>query len=94
MKDRASGTAARAALITVLATDPDPRMNDARMAQSQSHNWVLRMAAVEAIAKRGNPMLAVRIEALLEDPKDEVRYAGAAAIIHLNNHSSTAKATT
>lgn len=96
MKDRKSGTAARAALISALATDPDPRVNDALVKQSQSQSWVLRMAAVEAIAKRGNAALAGRIEGLLNDPKDEVRYAAAAAIIHLNNRKggTTAKATT
>ena len=53
MKDRKNGAAAKAALISALATDPDARTRKLLVAASQSENWVLRVAALEAIAKRG-----------------------------------------
>jgi HEAT repeat protein len=85
MKDRKSGTAAKAALISALATDPDARTTKLLLTASQNQNWVLRVAALEAIAKRGDSTLLPGIEPRLSDPKREVRFAAAAAVIRLGD---------
>ncbi|HTZ96212.1 MAG TPA: HEAT repeat domain-containing protein [Terriglobales bacterium] len=85
MKDKKSGAAAKAALVTALATDPDPRADDVLVKETQSPKWVLRVAALEAIAKRGKPALAKDIEKSLTDSKVEVQDTAAATIIHLSN---------
>ena len=78
MKDRKSGTAAKAALIAALATDPERRTGKLLVTTSQNKNWVLRVAALEAIAKRGDSALLQGIEPRLSDSRREVRFAAAA----------------
>jgi HEAT repeat protein len=85
MKDRKSGTAAKAALISALATDPDARTTKLLLTASQNQNWVLRVAALEAIAKRGDSTLPPGIEPRLSDHKREVRYTAAATVIRLSD---------
>lgn len=85
MKDRKSGTAAKAALISALATDPESRTSKLLLTTSQNRNWVLRVAALEAIAKRGDSALAPGLEPRLSDSRLEVRLAAAAALIHLGD---------
>ncbi|MGA8214967.1 MAG: HEAT repeat domain-containing protein [Candidatus Sulfotelmatobacter sp.] len=85
MKDRKSGTAAKAALISALATDPESRTSKLLLTTSQNRNWVLRLAAVEAIAKRGDSALAPGLEPRLSDSRREVRLAAAATLIHLDD---------
>jgi HEAT repeat protein len=85
MKDRKSGTAAKAALISALATDPEARTSRLLLKTSQNRSWVLRLAALEAIAKRGDTTLAPGIEPRLSDPRREVRFAAAATVIHLDD---------
>jgi len=95
MKDRKSGAAAKAALISALATDPDTRVNKVLVKETQSPKWVLRIAALEAIAKRGNPALLPDIEHALQDSKIEVKDTAAAAIVRLSDieeaHGADAK---
>lgn len=97
MKDKKSGAAAKAALVTALATDPDPRADQVLIKETQSPKWVLRVAALEAVAKRGNPALTSDIQNALADPKVEVKDTAAATIIHLNDiresHDQTAQST-
>lgn len=85
MKDKKSGAAAKAALIAALATDPDARTGKVLLTASQNSNWILRVAALEGIAKRGDATLLPKIEPRLSDPKREVRYAAAATVIHLGD---------
>jgi HEAT repeat protein len=85
MKDRKSGAAAKAALISALAADPDARTAKLLLTASQNQNWVLRVAALEAIAKRGDSTLLPGIEPRLTDSKREVRYAAAATVIRLGD---------
>jgi HEAT repeat protein len=92
MKDRTSGTAAKAALISALATDPEARTSKLLLKTSQNRNWVLRLAALEAIAKRGDTTLARGIEPILSDPRREVRFAAAATVIHLDDLAGTQSA--
>jgi HEAT repeat protein len=66
-----------------LATDPDPKAGDALVGACSNKTWQVRVAAVSAIAKRGDPALLRGLVPLLTDPNDTVRYDTAAAIIHL-----------
>ena len=85
MKDRRDGAAAKAALLSALANDPDASTIKVLLAAAQNQNWVLRVAALEAIAKRGDFSLLPSISLGLQDPQREVRDTAAAAIIHLND---------
>lgn len=85
MKDKKSGTVARAGIISALATDPDPRTDDVLVKNTQNPRWVLRVAALEAIAKRGKPALRSAIQKSMDDPKYHVKYAAAATIAYLND---------
>jgi HEAT repeat protein len=85
MKDRKNSVAAKVALLSALATDPEARTGKLLLTVSQKKNWVLRVAALEAIAKRGDPALLQGIEPRLSDPKREVRFAAAATVIRLED---------
>jgi HEAT repeat protein len=85
MKDKKSGAAAKAALISALATDPEGRTSKLLLTTSQNKNWVLRVAALEAISKRGDTTLIQGIEPRLSDSRREVRFAAAATVVHLDD---------
>lgn len=85
MKDRKDGAAAKAGLIAAVATDPDPRTNKLLITTSQNPNWVLRVAALEAIAKRGDTSLLPSISKELQDARREVKYTAAAVAIRLTD---------
>lgn len=91
-KDRKSGTAARVALVSALATDPDHRVDTVLVKETQSPKWVLRVASLEAIAKRANPALLPDVEKLLDDSKNEVKFTAAATIIRLSDVAEAGKA--
>jgi hypothetical protein len=74
----------RAAAAKKLAHDPDPITAQALVAATEDKNWVVRSAALEAIAERGDRSLIPKVAPTLDDDKDEVRYAGAACIARLS----------
>ena len=74
----------RAAAAKKLAHDPDPETAKALVAATQDKNWVVRVAALEAIAERGDRSLISKVAPTLDDDKDDVRYAGAACIARLS----------
>jgi len=74
----------RAAAAKKLAHDPDPVTGKALVSATQDKNWLVRVAALEAIAERGDRSLITAITPSLDDDKDEVRYTAAACIIHLS----------
>jgi len=83
-KDNTSPVLAAAAL--TLAKDPDPKSGQALAdAASGNKSWIVRAAALNALAFRGETSLLPAAEAQLEDPKEEVRYSAAAAVIHLSD---------
>ncbi|MFY9910805.1 MAG: HEAT repeat domain-containing protein [Candidatus Sulfotelmatobacter sp.] len=73
----------RAAAASVLADDPDPKSAQALVNASADKNWIVRVAAIEAIAKRGDTALRMKVEPYMYDPKLEVRYAAAGATLRL-----------
>ena len=93
MKDRSDGSPVKAAAASNLVSDPDPRTAAALVNATHNRNWVIRVAALEAIAKRGDPVAADKIEPLLEDSKLEVKYAAAATIVHLAGPPEPGKVT-
>jgi HEAT repeat protein len=73
-----------AAAARILAKDPDPKSGQALVEASQDSHWLIRVAAVDSLARRGDPGALGAIDPSLDDEKDIVRYTAAAAIIHLN----------
>src|SRR6202051_172600 len=67
----------RAAAARELAGDPDPRSGEALAKAVSDKDWSVRAAAIEAIAKRGDPALLVDIVPAMTDRQDVVRYLGA-----------------
>lgn len=86
-KDDVSPVLAAAAL--TLAKDPDPKSGEALAnAALLQKKWLVRAAAYEAIAKRGDPSLKGTCVSGLQDEQDEVQYAAAAALIRLSDIES------
>src|SRR5262249_50068154 len=74
----------RAAAAKILADDPDPISGDALAQEGVADkSELVRVAALEAIATRGDAKLVNRIEPALSDDKDSVKYTASAAIVHL-----------
>ena len=73
----------RAAAARELAGDPDPRSGQALAKAVSDKDWSVRAAAIEAIAKRGDPDLLVDIVPAMSDRKDVVRYSAAAGVLRL-----------
>jgi HEAT repeat protein len=74
----------RAAAARILAHDPDPASANALIDATQDKNWVVRQAALEAIAERGDRSLIPKIVPALDDDKDEVRFTAAACVVRLS----------
>ena len=83
MKDRSDGSPVKAAAASNLVSDPDPRTAAALVSATHNRNWVVRVAALEAISERGDPTATGKIEPLLNNAKLEVKYTAAAAIVRL-----------
>jgi HEAT repeat protein len=83
-RDDTSPVLAAAALM--LAKDPDPKSGEALTnAAATQDKWLVRAAAFDAIAKRGDPSLLKAAETGLQDEKDQVRISAAAAVIRLTD---------
>lgn len=83
-RDDTSPVLAAAAL--TLASDPDPNSGEALAnAAIVEKKWLVRAAAFQAIAKRGDPKLLNTAINGLQDAQPEVQYAAAAAVIHLSD---------
>jgi HEAT repeat protein len=85
-----------AASAITLADDPDPKSGTALVnAAETGKTWIVRAAALNALAKRGDPKLIKAAEEALSDEKEEVQYSGAAAVIRLSDiaehHGAPAK---
>jgi HEAT repeat protein len=78
----------RAAAARFLARDPDPVSQDALVQTALADkDEIVREAALDALAERGDPRCVERLLKNLSDEKDAVRYRTAATIIHLSNAS-------
>jgi len=82
MKDDSSPV--RAAAARVLADDPDPD-TAAQLAQlaTSDKSELVRTAALEALARHGDPAFVDKIVPAMSDEKVTVKYTAAAAIVRL-----------
>jgi HEAT repeat protein len=75
----------RAVAATVLAHDPDPATGRALVkAALNDKDWIVRAAALEALALRGDSALEGKIEMSLFDLNAHVRFTAAAVVIRLS----------
>lgn len=74
----------RAVAATLLAHDPDPASLKALVKATNDKDWIVRAAAIEAIAERGDASLLPKVEAKFTDRHPKVRYSAAAAVIRLS----------
>jgi HEAT repeat protein len=81
----------RAGAAATLATDPDPRSGLALVKAASDKSWIVRAAALDALAKRGDPKLLDGILPSLDDKKDLVRYTCAATVIRLSSIGESSK---
>ena len=86
-------TPVRAVAATLLAPDPDPASGDALIKATDDKDWIVRAAAVEAIAQRGDASLLPYVVEKFSDKNVKVRYSAAAAVIRLSaiEQSKTAR---
>lgn len=74
----------RAAAAKALAQDPDPHTGEALLkAATSDKSWIVRTAALDAIAHRGDASLLPKIGPALGDERDEVRFTAAATVLRL-----------
>jgi HEAT repeat protein len=76
---------AKAIAARLLANDPDPQSSEALVRAISNKSWRIRMAALEAIAKRADPSLLEKIQVGMSDEKRHVRYTAAAVVIRLTD---------
>jgi HEAT repeat protein len=79
----------RAAAAIALARDPDPKSGEALVRAASDKSWIVRAAALDAIAQRNDPQLIVGIMGALGDERIEVEYTGAAAIYRLSKSAES-----
>jgi HEAT repeat protein len=75
----------RAAAAKMLASDPDPKSGEALVKETSDKSWLVKTAALEAIAKRGDPQLLDGIVPAMMDDNTSVRCTAAAAVIRLDS---------
>jgi len=73
----------RAAAAKVLVNDPDPAVTQALIDAAGDKSWLVRAAALEALAKRRDPSALDTVQMYLSDEKDAVKYTAAAAFVRL-----------
>lgn len=73
----------RASAAGILAHDPNPRSGQALAAACTDKDWIVRVAALKAIAVRGNTIFLPQVKKEMTDSVDVVRYTAAAAILRL-----------
>lgn len=73
----------RVAAAKVLVNDPDPASTKALEKATGDKSWLVRAAALESLAKRGDPRALDTVELYMSDDKDAVKYTAAAATLRL-----------
>jgi HEAT repeat protein len=81
----------RAAAAIALARDPDRQTAMALVQAVSDKSWVVRVGALRAIAKRGDPTLLPSVQGAMSDGKDVVSYSASAAVITLTNLQRASK---
>lgn len=83
----------RAVAASFLAHDPDPATGPALAEAIKDKDWIVRAAAIEALAQRGDPTFEPKIEYSFFDANAHVRYTAAAAVIRLSEIAKNRKRT-
>lgn len=83
---------ARAAAVTALADDMDPRIRRALVRATSDKNCSIRASALLAIAERSDPDLLNAIVPALSDKNQVVRFTAAAAVIRLSTVATMSNA--
>ena len=73
----------RAVAARVLARDPDPATTKALTEATGDNSWIVQAAALEALAKRGDPSVLPTVQRYVSDEKSAIKFTAAAAVIHL-----------
>jgi HEAT repeat protein len=73
----------RAIAASFLEHDPDPATGAALVEATKDKDWIVRAAAIEALAQRGDSAFVNKIEMSLFDVNAHVRFTAAAAVIRL-----------
>jgi HEAT repeat protein len=81
----------RAAAAKMLANDPDSQTGRALVEAATDKSWLVKAAALEAIAKRGDPKLLDAIVPALMDDNTSVRCTAAAAVIRLSTLAAASR---
>jgi HEAT repeat protein len=74
----------RAAAAKILADDTDPESARALVKATSDKSWLVKTAALEAVAKRGDPQLLDEILPAMKDDNTSVRCTAAATVIRLS----------
>jgi HEAT repeat protein len=80
----ANATVVKATAVKMLAKDPDPRSGKALIAATADDQWVIRSAAYDALAHRGDRSLISQMALGLTDQQIVVKLTAAAAIAQLS----------
>lgn len=83
----------RAIAATYLAHDPDPASARALVKATRDKDWIVRAAAVQALAQRDDPSLLPKVQLRMSDRNPKVRYSAAAAVIRLSSSTETGAST-
>lgn len=75
----------RAAAVKMLAKDPDPRSGQALIGVTTDKSWVVRAAAFDALARRGDRALLASAANGLNDSNETVKFMSAAAVAQLSS---------
>ena len=75
----------RAAAAKMLVNDTDPESGQALVKAASDKSWIVKTAALEAIAKRGDSQLLDGILPAMKDDNTSVRCTAASAVIRLSN---------
>jgi len=92
LKDSQASGKTVAALL--LATDKTEQSKEAVKQALDDKNWTVRVAALRAVGLRDLTGLYSNVNALLEDKRDEVRYAAASTMIRLKQPAAARRAAT
>src|SRR6202163_604034 len=91
LKSASDTSLVRAAAAKKLAHDPNPDSAEALVDATEDKSWIVRAAALDAIAQRGDKSLLLKISGSLKDTRDDVRYMAAACIVHLSDEGGASK---
>jgi hypothetical protein len=91
LKSASDTSLVRAAAAKKLAHDPNPASAEALVDATEDKSWIVRAAALDAIAQRGDKSLLPKISGSLKDTRDDVRYMAAACIVHLSDSDQGGK---